>query len=77
MMVDLAKRDIIDANEASNDRGFWINVQAAFITSHTNEAHNKFMFQDNQHLANTIFNPQQKEHHSWEKQQSIWKDVDK
>ena len=67
MTDDLAKWNAISANEASNNRGFWNSTQAAFITSQTNKAHNKFMLQGDRNLANTGFNPQHMEQHSWEK----------
>ena len=43
-MGDSAKQSAIDADEASNNRGFWIDMQAAFVTTKNNDACNALFF---------------------------------
>ena len=66
-MGDSAKRNAINANEAGNNEGFWINIQKALATLSKDDDCNKSFFKDNEHLVNTGFNPQNTEQHSWEK----------
>ena len=73
---DSAKRNATNANKTSNNRGFWVDVQDAFVADKKSEARNKSLFDDNRHLANAGFNPQNTEQHSQEKLRSVWKQVD-
>ena len=72
---DSAERNAIDTDKASNNRGFWIDVQAAVVAKEKNEACNESFFDSNKCRADTVFNPRSMEQQSWEKPQSVWKEV--
>ena len=63
-MGDSVRRNTVDA---SKDKGFWIDVQAASVTPWKSNARDESVLQDGQCLANTGFDPQNVEQHTQEK----------